>query len=114
MLCIQKLAPDGSLYVMTSTQCMPYLDLFLRERLTVLSRIIWHYDSPGVQARSKFGSMYEPILHCAKSDKEYTFNAEAIKIEAKTGAKCKLIDYRKSTPVKYRKMCGTFLVFDIA
>lgn len=44
-LCIAKLKPTGSMYVMASTQSLPYLDLYVRRRLTVLSRIVWHYDS---------------------------------------------------------------------
>jgi len=100
-LCIAKLKPDGSMYVMSSTQCMPYLDLYLRERLTILSRIVWYYDSSGVQARKYFGSVYEPILFCVKTPKNYTFNANDIKVEAKTGAKRKLIDYRKPVPTEY-------------
>jgi site-specific DNA-methyltransferase (adenine-specific) len=101
-LCIQKLKPNGSLYVMTSTQAMPYLDLWLRERLTVLSRIVWHYDSSGVQAKKYFGSLYEPILFCVKDSKNYTFNATDIEVEAKTGATRKLIDYRKEIPTPYK------------
>jgi adenine-specific DNA-methyltransferase len=101
LLCIRKLKPNGSLYLMSSTQCMPYLDLFLREHLTVLSRIVWHYDSSGVQARNYFGSLYEPILFAVKNPKDYIFNAEAIKIEARTGSKRKLIDYRKVIPTTY-------------
>jgi len=100
-LCIQKLKPNGSLYVMTATQNMPYFDIFLRERLVILSRIIWAYDSSGVQARKYFGSLYEPILFCVKDKNNYTFNAEDIMIEAKTGATRKLIDYRKPTPTIY-------------
>lgn len=100
-LCIQKLKPNGSLYVMTATQNMPYFDIFLRERLVILSRIVWAYDSSGVQARKYFGSLYEPILFCVKDKKSYTFNAEDIMIEAKTGATRKLIDYRKPTPTIY-------------
>jgi site-specific DNA-methyltransferase (adenine-specific) len=100
-LCLQKLKPNGSLYVMTSTQAMPYLDLWLRERITVLSRIVWHYDSSGVQAKKHFGSLYEPILFCVKDAKNYTFNADDIAIEAKTGATRKLIDYRKPVPTPY-------------
>ena len=83
-LCIAKLKPNGSLYVMTSTQAMPYLDLWLRERLSVLSRIVWHYDSSGVQAKKYFGSLYEPILFCVKDPKNYTFNENEIEVEAKT------------------------------
>lgn len=99
--CIRALKPSGTLYLMASTQAMPYFDLFLRERITILSRIIWHYDSSGVQARNYYGSMYEPILHCVKDADHYVFNADAIKIEAKTGSQRKLIDYRKPTPTRY-------------
>lgn len=99
--CIQKLAPNGSMYIMSSTQCMPYLDLYLRDRINILSRIVWHYDSSGVQAKTKYGSMYEPILYCAKDLKNYVFNGEDIKVEAPTGAKRKLIDYRKAVPTPY-------------
>ena len=67
--CIRKLKPTGGLYVMTSTQAMPYLDLWLRERINILSRIVWHYDSSGVQAKKYFGSLYEPILYCVKDAK---------------------------------------------
>jgi adenine-specific DNA-methyltransferase len=100
-ICIRKLRPNGALYVMTSTQAMPYVDLFLRERMTILSRIIWFYDSSGVQAKKYFGSLYEPILYAVKDPKNYVFNADAIAVEAKTGAVRKLIDYRKSEPQPY-------------
>ena len=86
---------------MTSTQCMPYLDLYLKSKLTILSRIIWHYDSSGVQAKGYFGSLWEPILHCVADSNNYTFNANDILVTAKTGAQRKLIDYRKSPPTRY-------------
>ncbi|MBK5227256.1 MAG: adenine-specific DNA-methyltransferase [Actinobacteria bacterium] len=100
-VCIRKLTSNGTLYVMSSTQNLPYLDIYLRERLTILSRIVWHYDSSGVQARKYFGSLWEPILHCVNDRKDYVFNADDIKVEAKTGAKRKLIDYRKDVPTVY-------------
>jgi site-specific DNA-methyltransferase (adenine-specific) len=99
--CIRVLKPNGTLYLMASTQAMPYFDLYLRNKLTILSRIVWHYDSSGVQATKYFGSMYEPILHCVKDKNSYIFNSENIKIEAKTGAQRKLIDYRKAVPTPY-------------
>ncbi|XGB39979.1 MAG: adenine-specific DNA-methyltransferase [Cyanobacteria bacterium LVE1205-1] len=99
--CLRVLKPNGSLYVMTSTQAMPYFDLYLRQRMVILSRIVWHYDSSGVQATKYFGSMYEPILHCVKDKNNYIFNSGDIKIEAKTGAQRKLIDYRKAIPSQY-------------
>ncbi|MBC6410602.1 MAG: adenine-specific DNA-methyltransferase [Ekhidna sp.] len=100
-LCIQKLNKSGSFYIMTATQFMPYYDLYLRNKLNILSRIVWSYDSSGVQARKYYGSMYEPILYCVKNKENYTFNSDDILIEAKTGAKRKLIDYRKNPPQLY-------------
>ena len=100
-LCISKLKPYGSLYVMTATQNMPYFDIFLRRYMHILSRIIWSYDSSGVQARKYFGSLYEPILYCVKDRNNYTFNADDILVEARTGATRKLIDYRKTVPTMY-------------
>lgn len=100
-LCLNKLKDNGSMYIMTSTQFMPYFDIYLRDKIEILSRIAWYYDSSGVQAKKYFGSMYEPILFCVKDKKNYTFNADDILVEAKTGAKRKLIDYRKNPPQPY-------------
>jgi site-specific DNA-methyltransferase (adenine-specific) len=100
-LCIKKLKPNGSFYVMTSTQFMPFFDIYIRKKLHILSRIVWHYDSSGVQAKKFFGSLYEPILYCVKDPENYTFNSQDILVEAKTGAKRKLIDYRKNPPQVY-------------
>lgn len=100
-LCLKKLKDTGSFYVMTSTQFIPYFDIYLRDKTNILSRIIWSYDSSGVQAKNFFGSMYEPILFCVKDKKNYTFNSDEILVEAKTGAKRKLIDYRKNPPQPY-------------
>jgi adenine-specific DNA-methyltransferase len=100
-VCIKKLKDTGTMYVMTSTQNMPHFDLFLRDKLTILSRVIWYYDSSSVQARKYFGSLYEPILHCVHDKDNYTFNAKDILVEARTGAVRKLIDYRKPVPAVY-------------
>jgi len=100
-LCIKKLKPNGSFYVMTATQFMPFFDIYLRKKLDILSRLVWYYDSSGVQAKKYYGSMYEPILFCVKDKNDYTFNTEDILVEAKTGAKRKLIDYRKTVPTVY-------------
>lgn len=87
---------------MTATQFMPYLDIYCSEKYNVLSRIVWTYDSSGVQSKKNFGSLYEPILMCNKNKKaKYTFNDKDILVEAKTGAKRKLIDYRKKIPTPY-------------
>ena len=111
--CIRVLKPHGTIYLMTSTQTMPYFDLFIREKMSILSRIIWSYDSSGVQAKRFFGSMYEPILQCVKDPHSYVFNANDIWVEAKTGAKRKLIDYRGGVPKPYntKKVPGNVWYF---
>lgn len=103
-LCLAKLKDNGSMYLMSSTQCLPYLDIFLRDKINILSRIVWHYDSSGVQARRYYGSVYEPILFCVKNKNSYTFNVSEIVVDAKTGSKRKLIDYRKPVPAPYNSV----------
>lgn len=112
-LCIRKLKDSGSIYLMAATQNMPYLDIYLREKLEILSRIVWFYDSSGVQAKRYYGSLYEPILFCVKDKDHYTFNSDDILVDAKTGAQRKLIDYRKAVPAVYstKKVPGN--VWDI-
>ncbi|NTU73957.1 adenine-specific DNA-methyltransferase [Candidatus Roizmanbacteria bacterium] len=103
-LCVLKLKPNGSFYLMTATQFTPYFDIYLRKRLSILSRIVWCYDSSGVQAKKYYGSLYEPILFCVKDVRNYTFNSQDIQITAKTGAQRKLIDYRKPIPTPYNTL----------
>lgn len=100
--CIRILKDTGTMYFMTATQHMPYLDVYVSEKYNVLCRIVWTYDSSGVQSKKMFGSLYEPILMINKNAKaKYTFNHQDILVEAKTGAKRKLIDYRKNPPQPY-------------
>lgn len=100
--CMRILKDNGTMYFMTATQFMPYLDVYVSEKYHVLSRIVWAYDSSGVQSKKIFGSLYEPILMMNKSPKSsYVFNEQAILVEAKTGAKRKLMDYRKTPPRPY-------------
>lgn len=96
------LKDSGTMYLMTATQHMPYLDIYIAEKYNVLCRIVWTYDSSGVQSKKMFGSLYEPILMVNKSKKsKYTFNYEDVMVEAKTGSQRKLIDYRKDPPQPY-------------
>lgn len=98
---IRILAPSGVLCFMTATQHMPYLDCYVDMKYDVISRVIWYYDSSGVQAKRNFGSMYEPITIVAKDKSLYNFYPDNVKVEAKTGAVRKLIDYRKTPPQPY-------------
>ena len=99
--CYRVLKSNGTMYLMNSTENMPYLDIWCRNLFFIRSRIVWSYDSSGVQAKKFFGSLYEPILMMVKDKNKYTFNADDILVEAKTGAKRKLMDYRKNPPQPY-------------
>lgn len=100
--CMRILKKDGTMYFMTATQHMAMLDMYVSKNYFVINRIIWTYDSSGVQTKSKFGSLYEPILMIThKKSSKYTFNYSDIMIEAKTGSQRKLIDYRKDPPQPY-------------
>lgn len=113
--CMRVLSDTGTMYFMTATQHMPYLDVFVSEKYNVLARIIWAYDSSGVQSKKIYGSLYEPILMINKNKKTtYTFNSKDILVEAKTGAKRKLIDYRKNPPQPYctKKIPGNVWIFN--
>lgn len=102
--CYRVLKPNGTFYLMNSTENMPFLDISCRKNFFIRSRIIWSYDSSGVQAKKFYGSMYEPILMLVKDKNNYTFNADEILVEAKTGAKRGLIDYRKNPPQPYNTL----------
>lgn len=96
------LKDSGTIYIMSATQFMPFIDVFMQDNYNVLSRVVWQYDSSGVQSKKMFGSLYEPILICNKSNKSsYIFNSSDILVETKTGSKRKLMDYRKNPPVPY-------------
>ena len=112
--CMRVLKDNGTLYFMTATQHMPYLDIYMSQKYNVLCRIVWTYDSSGVQSKKMFGSLYEPILMVTKSsNSRYTFNGQDVLVEAKTGAQRKLIDYRRDPPQPYntQKVPGNVWTF---
>ena len=61
-----------------------------------MNDIVWAYDSSGVQSKRNLVLYMNLFFMATKTDKaKYTFNYQDILIEAKTGAKRGLIDYRK-------------------
>jgi site-specific DNA-methyltransferase (adenine-specific) len=113
--CMRILKPNGTMYFMSSTQFMPALDRYVDEKYFVINRIVWTYDSSGVQPRFKFGSLYEPILMITHDRHvDYTFNYQDIMVEAKTGSVRKLVDYRKTPPQPYsiKKIPGNVWAFN--
>lgn len=100
--CFRVLKDEGTFYLMNSTQNIPYISIYLQKKYNIINDIVWFYDSSGVQSKKKYGSLYEPIIMANKNAKNlYTFNWQDILVEAKTGAKRNLIDYRKTPPQPY-------------
>lgn len=95
------LKDNGTLFIYTGKQYHSYYDIEIQKYMVVQNYIVWHYDSSGVQAKTKYGSLYEPLIFATKHKKKYTFNKEFAEVEAKTGSKRKLIDYRKNPPQVY-------------
>lgn len=99
--CMRILQDDGVFCFMTATQFMPHLDCYVSSKYSVFSRMVWKYDSSGVQPKNSFGSMYEPLIIVTKNKNKLTFNKENAMIETNTGARRKLMDWRKTPPQPY-------------
>ena len=95
------LKPNGSLFIYTGKQYYSYYYIEIKECMNIQNSIIWSYDSSGVQAKTKYGGLYEPLIWATKHKRKYVFNKEFAMVEAKTGAKRGLIDYRKNPPQPY-------------
>lgn len=107
------LKPNGTLIIYTGKQYNPYYHIEIEELMTIQNNIIWFYDSSGVQAKKKYGGLYEPIIYATKGKKDFCFNLEEAQIESYTGSVRKLIDYRKNPPQPYnsKKNCGDVWYF---
>jgi len=106
--CMRILKRSGTFYLIAATQFMPYLDVYISSKYFVMARIIWYYDSSGVQAKRYFGSLYEPILMVVKDKSKFIFNSDEVMVDAKTGKQRNLIDYRGKIPKRYstKKVMG--------
>ena len=50
---MRVLKDNGTMYFMTATQHMPYLDVYVSENYNVLCRIVWSYDRELISEFSK-------------------------------------------------------------
>ena len=53
------LKESGSLILYTGKQYYPYYYIAIKECMNIQNSIIWSYDSSGVQAKTKYGGLYE-------------------------------------------------------
>jgi len=100
-LCIAKLKKTGSLYVMSSTQCMPYLDLYLRDRLTIslaLSGITivraYKQEAGTVRCMSRSSFVSRTRISIRSTPIEFWSRPKRERREDS-------LDYRKAVPTQY-------------
>ena len=62
------------------------IDLQCRKLFTIKSRIVWSYDSSAVQAKKTLRLHVRTHPDDGEDAKNYTFNGDAILVEAKTGS----------------------------
>lgn len=89
--CYRILSPQGSIcwqvgnYVENGT-ILPLdillFPIFQELKLYLRNRIIWHFGH-GLHASKRFSGRYEVILWFTKSEKNYTFNLDAVRIPQK-------------------------------
>lgn len=77
-LVVKKLKPTGSLYMCGDWKCTASLQRAIEKELTILNRITWQREKGRGSARNWKNSM-EDIWFAVKDEKNYFFNAEAVK-----------------------------------
>lgn len=77
-LVVRKLKPTGSLYMCGDWKCTSSLQRAIEKELTILNRITWQREKGRGSARNWKNAM-EDIWFSVKDEKNYFFNAEAVK-----------------------------------
>lgn len=78
----ELLKPNGSLYLCGDWKCTSALQEVMEENLTVLNRITWQREK-GRGALQNWKNGMEDIWFGVKSEKDYYFDVEAVKIKRK-------------------------------
>ena len=101
----KKLKPSGSLYLCGDWKCSASLQNALAKELTVINRITWQREK-GRGAKTNWKNAMEDIWFAVKNEKQYYFDAEAVKIKRKVLAPYKIEgqpkDWEKSGAGNFR------------
>ena len=79
---IQKLKPEGTLYVCCDWKSSPVIYSVLQAHIKVLNRITWQREK-GRGAKTNWKNAMEDIWFCVKNEKRYYFDVEAVKQKRK-------------------------------
>lgn len=76
--CADRLAEDGSLWVLIDNKYADYFGVLLRDSgLHRQNWIIW-YETFGVNCHNKFNRTSRHLFHCTKHSKQFVFNRDAV------------------------------------
>lgn len=110
-LAFNLLKKNGSMFVAIGDKHVCDVKRHLDTRMHFRSWIIWHYEF-GMYCKKTFGRCHTHILYYSKSEKDFTFNSDAILVES---ARQKMGDKRASPKGKipgdvwkFSRVCGTF------
>lgn len=79
---VEKLKPNGTLYLCGDWKCTAALYTVMNENLSVLNRITWQREK-GKGAKSNWKNCMEDIWFGVKNPKDYYFNIDAVKVRRK-------------------------------
>ncbi|MCM1029652.1 MAG: site-specific DNA-methyltransferase [Pseudoflavonifractor sp.] len=82
---VDKLAPDGSLYMCGDWKCSSSMQRVIEERLTILNRITWQREK-GRGAKSNWKNSMEDIWFAVKNPNDYLFNVDDVMIKRRVTA----------------------------
>jgi len=79
----RALKPNGSFFLAIGDEFASDLAVIARRKIgfTLRNWIIWHYTF-GQQTSKKFAKSHTHILYLTKSDKEFTFNADSVRVKS--------------------------------
>jgi len=77
--CIKKLTPDGSIMIMGHPRFSSYLVPYLDKNLVYINQIIYYYTD-GMPEKKNFEKRYEMILYYRKSEEDYIFNVDNVRV----------------------------------
>lgn len=101
---IQKLKPNGSLYVCCDWRSSPIMYSVLKKYIGVMNRITWQREK-GRGSKSNWKNAMEDIYFCVKNEKDYYFDVEAVKQKRKVIAPYK----ENGKPKDWQETeCGNF------
>lgn len=79
-IALQKLKPNGSLYIFCTWQYAPELFVFLKKHLTMVNEIVWDRRVPSMGGTvRKYSSVHDNIGFFVGA-KDYYFNLDAVRI----------------------------------